>query len=239
MTDALIVGAAPSDNIVLLSGLNPWTPVGTLAANPVIVRVLQADGVTPLGGATVGWSATNSLQLSACSSSSSCTVTTDQYGETSTWLTPALAGVANVTATLAPGVYSPSKSVSATLNANESASDIGVLTPNLWIAQGATLSVPLTVRVVSNGTPQNNVTVNFTSYGSGTLNPASAQTNATGYATMTLSLTQFATMFRVVACVANTPNCQTFVGTPVAPSALQLLPVAGGGQVSTGRPSNL
>ena len=121
MADALIIGAAASDNIVLLSGLNPWTPVGTQAANPVTVRVLQADGLTPVAGATVGWNATNSLQLSACSSSSSCTVTTDQYGETSTWLTPALAGAANITATLAPGVYSPSKSVSATLNANESA----------------------------------------------------------------------------------------------------------------------
>jgi len=78
MTDALTIGAAASDNIVLLSGLNPWTPVATQAANPVIVRVLQADGVTPVSGATVGWSATNSLQLSACSSSSSCTVTTDK-----------------------------------------------------------------------------------------------------------------------------------------------------------------
>ena len=145
-----------------------------------------------------------------------------------------MAGAANLTATLAPGVYTPSKSVSATLNANESASDIGVLTPNQWIAQRATLSVPLTTRVVSNGTPQNNVTVNFTSDASGTLNAASAQTNASGYATVMLSLTQFATMFRVVACVANTATCQTFVGTPVAASALRLLPVAGGGQVSTG-----
>lgn len=144
-----------------------------------------------------------------------------------------MAGAANITATLAPGVYSPSKSVSATLNANESVSDIGVLTPNLWIAQGVTLSVPLAARVVSNGTPQNNVTVNITSYGSGTLNAVSAQTNTTGYATVTLSLTQLATMFRVVACVTSTTTCQTFVGTPVAASPLQLLPVSGGGQVST------
>ncbi len=78
------------------------------------------------------------------------------------------------------------------------------------------------------------MTVNFTNYGSGTPNAANAQTNASGYATVTLSLTQFTTMFRVVACVANTPTCQAFVGTPVAASALQLLPVAGGGQVSSG-----
>jgi hypothetical protein len=198
----------------------------------------QADGVTPVAGATVGWSATNSLQLSACSNSSSCPATTDQYGETSTWLIPAVAGTANITATLDPGVYSALKSASATLNANESGSDIGVLTPSLWIAQGAILSVPLTVRVVSNGTPQNTVTVNFTNYGSGTLNAANAQTNASGYATVTLSLTQFTTMFRVVACVTNTPTCQAFVGTPVAAYALQLCPSRAGDRSQPGRPSN-
>jgi hypothetical protein len=93
----------------------------------------------------------------------------------------------------------------------------------------------LTARVVSNGTPQNNATVNFTSYGSGTLSAASAQTNTSGYATVTLSLTQFATMFQVSVCVApNNTTCQTFIGTPVAASALRLLPVAGAGQVLTG-----
>ena len=42
-----------------------------------------------------------------------------------------------------------------------------------------------------------------------------------------------ATMFRVVACVTNTTTCQTFVGTPVASSALQLLHGVGGVKVST------
>ena len=239
MANALTIGAAPSDNIVLVTGgLNPYTPVGTQAAYPVTARVLQADGITSVAGATVGWSANNSVQLSACNGSSACNVVTDQYGEAATWLTPASVGAATVTATLAPGVYSPSKSVSATLNASESTTsdDIGVLTPYLWIAQGATISVPLTARVVSLGTPQNNVTVNFTSYGSGTLSAASAQTNAGGYATVSLSLTQFASMFQVVACVAPAAPCQTLNGTPVAPSALQLLPVAGAGQISTGAP---
>jgi len=235
MTNALTIGAAASDNIVLLSGLNPRTPVGTQAANPVTVRVLEADGVTPVAGATVGWSATNSLQLSACSGTSSCTVATDQYGQASTWLTPASAGVANVTATLAPGVYSLSKSVNATVSTTQPTTPDEIGVPALiWIAQGATLSVPLTARVVSNGTPQNNVTVNFTSYGAGTLSAASAQTNASGYATVTLSLTQFASSLQVSACVGPGPPCQTFYGTPVPASALQLLPVAGAGQVTTG-----
>jgi hypothetical protein len=67
MTGALTFGAAANDNIVLLgSGMNPTTPVGTQATNPMHVLVLAADGVTPVGGATIGWSATNGVQLSAC-----------------------------------------------------------------------------------------------------------------------------------------------------------------------------
>jgi len=237
MTNALTYGAAASDNIVLLgTGLNPNTPVGTQAANPMTVRVLAADGVTPVNGATIGWSASNGLQLSACGASA-CSVTSDQNGDAATWLTPSAVGAATITATLAPGVYSSSPSVSATLNATESASDIGVLTPYVWIAQGATVSLPLTARVVSNGAPQSNVSVNYTVVsGSGTLSAASSKTNATGYATVTLTLTQFTTAVQVSACVgpANAP-CQPFYLTPVPLAQQNLQPVSGAGQFSTGQ----
>src|ERR1039457_2662699 len=238
MTNALTYGAAATDNIILLgNGLNPSTAVGTQATNPVSVRVLAADGVTPVSGATIGWSAGNGLQLSACGGASSCSVTSDQTGDAITWLTPVATGVTTITATLAPAAYGSSKSVSATLNAIESASDIGVSTPYLWIAQGATVSIPLTARVLSNGTPQNNAKVNFTVVnGSGTLSAASAQTNSSGYATVTLTVAQLATLVQVSACVApsNVP-CQTIYANPVPLANQNLRPVAGSGQVSTGQ----
>ena len=199
--------------------------------------MLAADGVTPVGGATIGWSASNGLQLSACNATSSCSVATDQSGQASTWLTPAAAGAASLTATLAPGVYTPPKSVTATLNATESASDIGGLTPYLWIAQGATASVPLTVRVLSSGAPRSNVTVNFNVVsGTGNLSAASAQTSSSGYATITLSVSQLAALVQVSACVGpmNAP-CQPFYANPVPASQLNLQPVAGAGQVSAGQ----
>ena len=149
MTNALIYGAAATDNIVLLSGLNPSTPVGVPAPNPLIVRVLASDGVTPVSGATIGWTASSSVPLSACNGAQSCTVTSDQSGYATTWLTPTAVGVANITATLAPGVYSPSKSVAATLNAVESSTDIGLLNSQVWISQAATVGVPITAGVLS------------------------------------------------------------------------------------------
>jgi hypothetical protein len=237
MTGVLTYGAAASDKLILLSGLNPSTPVGTQAAGPVSVRVLASDGVTPVSGATIGWTAGNGLQLSACGAVSSCSIVTDQSGDAATWLTPTAVGVATITATLAPGVYSPSQSVNATLYATETASDIGLLTPYFWIAQGATVSVPLTARVLSNGIAQNNVNVNFTVVnGSGVLSAASAASSSSGYATVTLALTQIAAFVQVVACVApaNAP-CQTFYAYPVPLAQQNLQPVSGAGQVSTGQ----
>ncbi len=207
------------------------------AGNPMSVQALAADGITPVGGATIAWSATNGLQLSACNGTSSCSVTTDQNGGAITWLTPAATGTATITATLAPGVYSSSKSVSTALNATQSASDIGMLRPYVWIAQGATVSVPLTARMLSNGAPQNNVKVSFAIMsGAGTLSAASAQTNSSGYATVSLSMTQIASLVQVSACVApaNSP-CTPFYANPVPVASQRLQAVAGGGQVSTGQ----
>jgi hypothetical protein len=237
MTNVLTYGAAATDTIVLVGGINRPTPVGTQAANPMTVRVLAADGVTPVRGATIGWSASGGLQLSACGGAPSCSASSDQNGIAATLLTPAAIGVSTITATLAPGVYSSSPSVSVSLNATESVSDIGVLTPYLWIAQGATVSVPLTARVLSNGAPQNNTTVNFSLVaGSGTLSAASAKTGSTGYAAVTLTVTQISALVQVTACVGpvNAP-CQTIYTNAVPLAQQNLQPVSGSGQISTGQ----
>ena len=75
MTNVLTFGAADSDSIILVRGLNPATPVGVQAAHPMIVQALAADGVTPVSGATIGWSANQSLQLSACGGAASSRTT--------------------------------------------------------------------------------------------------------------------------------------------------------------------
>lgn len=236
MTNALTFGAAATDKIVLLQGSNPPTAVGTPATNPVTVRVVASDGVTSVAGATVGWTTTNSATLSACKGASSCSAVSDESGIASTWVTPTGVGNAAITATLAPGVYAPAQSVSATLNATSSAMDIGADTPYLWIAQGATVRVPIGAWVVSQGKPQSGVTVNFIiDQGSGSLSAASAVTNSSGYASVALSLTNFVANVQLSVCVApgNSP-CQTIYGNAVAAAMLTLQPVAGAGQIVAG-----
>jgi hypothetical protein len=236
MTNALTFGAASTDTIVLLQGVSPPTPVGTQAVTPVTVRVVASDGITPVSGATVGWTTTNGATLSVCAGASACSAISDQSGAASTWVTPAAAGNTVITATLAPGVYSPAQSVGATLTATSSSSDIGVTTPSLWIAQGASLSVPLTARVVSLGTPQSGKQVNFfIDQGSGSLSSGSSTTNSSGYASVTLTVANFAVNIELSACVApsNSP-CQNISANPVAASKVNLQSVAGAGQVVTG-----
>lgn len=237
MTNALTYGAAASDNITLLYTGNPQTPVGTQAAKPVTVRVLAADGATAVPGATVGWFTTNSLQLSACGGATSCSVTTDQSGSVTTWLTPAALGAATVTAVLAPGVYSPAKSVTATVNAIGSSSDIAAVTPNLRISQGAAVTLPLAIRAVSNGAPRTGVQINYAVMtGSGTLGAGTAVTSSSGYASVTLTLSQITAETKVSACVApNNAPCAIFYADPVPLSQQKLQPVSGAGQVSTGQ----
>jgi hypothetical protein len=86
------------------------------------------------------------------------------------------------------------------------------------------------------GSPKSGVTVNFAvMQGSGLLSAASAVTNGSGYASVTLTLTNFTAAVQVSACVAPGNNpCQIIAGNPVAASMVNLQAVGGGGQVVTG-----
>jgi hypothetical protein len=233
MTGVLTLGAAATDNILLMRGLNPPTPVGTQTVNPVAVQVVAADGVTPVAGATITWSSTNSAALLACGGSFACSVTSDEVGYASTYVVPDLAGVATITAALAPLSYSSSKSVSATVLGTIAASQIGVATPYLYIAQGASLTLPLTARVLSNGIPQNPGTVLFNlTTGSGTLSATSAPTDVNGYATVNLTLSQFAATVEVNACVGpSDAPCYPMYFNPVPLAQQNLQPVSGENQI--------
>lgn len=84
MTGAVTFGAAANDNLVVVKGTNPPTPIGTQAINPVVVRVVAAGGMVPVAGATIHWTASNGAALSACNGTSTCSVASDESGLAST-----------------------------------------------------------------------------------------------------------------------------------------------------------
>ncbi|MGA9977010.1 MAG: hypothetical protein WBQ08_00040 [Candidatus Sulfotelmatobacter sp.] len=232
MTGTITFGAAATDNIILVRGTNPPTTVGTQANNPVTVRVVASGGVIPVAGATIAWSASNGAALSACNGASACSVVSDESGNASTWITPAVTGSSTLTATLAPGAYSSSKLISTTVTGTEASVAIGLTSPYSWVVAGGSVTLPLTARVMDDATPLSGDTVNFTvALGSGTLSSSSAVTNSSGYAGVTLTLTNVAAQVQVSACVAPSDSpCQSFFVTPVAASLLNLQPVAGAAQ---------
>ncbi|HEX7423769.1 MAG TPA: Ig-like domain-containing protein [Terriglobales bacterium] len=233
MIGALTYGALATDLLLLLQGAEPATPVGSAAANAIRVRAVAADGVTPVSGATIAWSATNGLQFSVCSGASSCSVLTDEAGESSSWVTPTATGQSTITIALAPLSYSPPQSQQATVVGTSSALDLVAVTPTRWVGQGATLAVPLTVEALDLGVPKANVVVNFAiTKGTAALSSGSGTTNGSGYATITAQLTNQNADVQVSACVApNNAPCQTFTLFSTPSSLWTLETVSGSSQV--------
>ncbi len=239
MIGALSYGALSTDLLLLLQGSEPAAPVGSAAANPIRVRAVAADGITPVSGATIVWSATNGLQFSACSGASSCSVLGDEAGESSSWVTPAVTGPSTVTIALAPASYTPPQSQQATVVGTSSTLDLVGLTPTRWVGQGATIAVPLTVEALDLGVPKANVAVNFKiTNGTASLSAGSGTTNGSGFATIMASLTNQNADVQVSACVApNNVPCQTFTLFSTPSSLWRLETVSGSSQVvPTGQP---
>ena len=233
MMDAVTYGAAATDLLILLQGAEPATAVGAEAANPIRVRVVAADGTTPVNGATVVWTTTNGASLSVCGGASSCPAFSDEAGVASTQVTPTLTGASTITATLAPASYTPPQSKLATVVGTESTLDLAAIAPTKWIGQGATLDVPLTVRVLNMGEPQNNVSINFrVAKGVGGLTSGTGTTSDAGYASTTVHLVNHSSDVQVTACIApNNSPCQTFTLFATPASRWTLESVSGSVQV--------
>jgi len=243
MSGALTVGAGPTDILRTISGANPATPVGGQAGSPFAVVVLDADGVTPVSGASVQFSSSPPVAFSACGGAPTCTVLTDESGAASTFTTVLSANVMTLTAKLAPASYANPQQVQATLLGVSSSLDLSLTTPTISVAQGATVTWPISVRVMANGSPAPQRTVSYqvvsgpatlstgNSTGGGT--SASATTDNNGYASVLLQLASLAAPVQVSACVAPTnAPCQVLNVTVVPTASLQLQPVAGTVQVA-------
>ena len=250
LSGVVTYGAGPNDFLRLIAGANPSTPVGGQAPNPIWVQALAPDGVTPVAGATVSFSSSPPVDFTpgmgtpiVCSGGVGCTMLTDQSGQASTYATVLTPGAMTITAQLAPASYTSPQQVQTTLvgcvSCEGSQFDIALAPQNESAAQGATVSISLTARVLSNGSAQPGQIVNFSLYhGSGTLNPASATTDQYGYARTTLQLSNFSSEVDGNACVGSNNNpCIGFHIFPVPSSTLRLQAVAGDLQLITVGPA--
>jgi hypothetical protein len=236
MLGAITYGAAVDDLLALLQGAGQTSPLGGQAPSAIRVRATAADGVTPVNGATIAWSTTNGALLSACNGKTSCSVFTDAAGEASTWATPTALGQSAITAALAPASYSPAQTQQVVLTGTASTLDLAAIMPAHWIAQGATLAIPLAVEALNMGAPVPNVAIKFTvTNGTASLTASTASTNSLGVASVNAQVTNMSTTIQVSACVTPSNNpCQTFTLLVVPPSAWTLEPVSGTSQIVPG-----
>jgi len=164
LSDVLTYGAGPNDLLALIPFPNPQTPVGGQAPNPVQVRALAPDGVTPVQGATVVFTSVPAAIFAAgmgtpvaCTDGpggGNCTILTDQSGQTSAYVTVLAQGAMTITAQLAPASYSSPRQVQTTVVGEELPLDIALVPQDVSVAQGATVNVGLTARVLSDGAPR-------------------------------------------------------------------------------------
>src|SRR5579863_5623906 len=249
LSGVVTFGAGPNDILQLVEGANPSTPVGGQAPNPMLVRAVASDAITPVAGATVVFSSNPAVTFApgigspVVCAGASCTLVTDQSGQASAYMTVLTAGGMTVTVQLAPGSYTSPQQVQTTLvgcvHCEGTSLDIALSPLNESVAQGATVNLELTARVLSNGTPQSGKVVNFSLYrGIGNLSPVSATTNANGYATSSLQLSDLSAEVDGNACVGSSNNpCVQFHVFPVPLTALRLQAVAGDLQFITVGPS--
>ncbi|MGI9104436.1 MAG: Ig-like domain-containing protein [Terriglobales bacterium] len=227
IANAVSYGAGIGDTLQSLLSWNPPVPVGTIAPNPFRVRVLAADG-TPVAGAAVTFTASSSaLALLPCDAVV-CPAATDSMGMADAWLSTKSAGVTTITAAIANG-----QSANATVSAVSSPLAIAATPPKIYVARNTTATVPLLVRVVGNGLPLANRTVEFqVMLGAGVLTQAAVVTDSSGQARSTLVTTNLASEVRISACVGVAPQtaCDIFYVYPVAATGVQLLKAGGDGQ---------
>ena len=230
MTGVITFGAGPNDILTLTSGANPSTAVGEPAPVPVAIAVRGPDG-SPVQGATIAFSSSPAASLSICAGAATCSVLTDQSGDASTIVTPLTAGVSTITAQLAPASYSsPLQVQTPVLGIASTSLDLSLTSPKIWVAQGATLNVPLVTHVLTNGQPASGQTVRYAlTAGSGTFSTGSVLTDSNGDASVSLLLSGITSETDANACVmiGSVNRCANLQVFPVSLASLQIHPVAG------------
>ena len=204
--------------------------VGAANVTPFAVRVLLADGVTPVAGELVSLSVVSgSAGLAACNGGSACMLRTDATGLVSTVVTPGAAG--NITLQLADG----SSTQMATFTAVANRRSVVATTPGIFVAEGQTVSTTLAAMAMQNGVAAGGVAI--------------AWTGSTGFAVLGLVGVAAADGSASMAAVAGPLSagqqasatvcawatvCASFTATGVANAALQAGVLTGANQSVTG-----
>ena len=214
--------AEPDDAISLLVAPMGSVPIGV--AEPFAVRAMNVTTQTPAAGVTVTFAVTEGIAALGCGKTS-CSAVTAGDGTATLPVTANSSVLAQITASLTSG-----SSVIAEFTGSAPPS-IVALTPNLYVALGATVQWPVQALVLNpSGVPVAGQAVTWLSATSGVIVTTGQSTSdANGLVSGQLSAGPFTDSVNSLAsaCLANTTNCATFTVTPVHPESAALAPWSG------------
>jgi hypothetical protein len=233
ITQGATYGVTSGDQLQMISSANPSVPVGAVAPNPVRLRVTTSDGVTPIPNVNVTFTASPVQSFFTACSANPCTLTTDATGEVLARVAVRATGANSIFATIANG-----EQVEGTIVGSAPTSSIFAAIPFRRVPLGATLSIPISVRVLASGNPVVGQTVNFSfgttpSAGSATFGSASVVTDSAGDATNTVNVNALGSGFTVLTCVAGGSPCTTIGIISVPQNSLHLQAISGSSQLLT------
>jgi len=223
VTGGVSYDAATGDALTLVTAPANTAPIGVPL--PFTVMALGADGM-PAGGVTVTYTVTSGTATLACGQPA-CPVTAAGDGRATMNLTAVDGTWSIVTASLSNGSSLQAQFAGGTPPA------LAAITPELWLAAGATFTWTVQAMALENGVPLGGQSITWQA-GSGIAaqGAATATTNQSGIATETLTVGPLSEeqQASIQACVNGTGQCVTFTAFGARPEDAQLVAVSGTSQ---------
>ena len=222
---------AQAESMAIVSVPADGSPVGNAAAATFSVRVVAADGITPLPGHHVILSViTGNARLGMCGLAS-CVIASDGSGLAQTTVTPLAPGSVGLLA--AEGAVMRSTSFNAVSQVTQHT--LTMVNGPVHMAEGATMHLNLVVTAAENGGPSAGQPVHWTASQGLMLGAADSSTSADGSSTMPTVLGPLTGGVGTTASAcAWSAACATFTATGVAADNLQITLTAGAEQSVAG-----
>ena len=217
---------APVTTLSLLTAPSGTVILAQPAATAFAVQVLKGDGITPVEGEAITFSATaGSVQFAACGAAA-CTVVTDADGVASTMVTPESAGAISVQAAGIDGM------VSASFAALARTRTVNAVQAEEYVAAGATVAWNVQLSVADNFASTMGTAVDWqTTGGPVMVSPAESTVDGRGVAATLATEGPLASgATAVFSGCAWTTVCASFTVQGVDPSEFRLVAIGGANQ---------
>ena len=226
----------PPDKLLLVTSPGGSVFAGAAASSPFTVRLVLADGVTPVSNASVTFGAGgSSVRFTACPAAP-CTLLTDSNGIASIGVTGVSAGTVFLSAT--PDATTGANTITLPFSVAADVFTVQPLTPAIWLAEASTFRFTFALQAQENNLPSPVQPTIWSAQTGIQLAAAAISTGSNGVASMPVLLGPLAAGVQATssAC-AWTSVCANFTATGVALADLRISISSGDTQLTQGSAS--